>query len=152
LLSDGAFVSVFAVGTDVAPRFECFSLAVETRETFLGPVTAFATPRDGTAMSVLLREEYTEPAPANDSLGVVGQGPGTMQRAAKPGQILEHALACCLVAYGLLIEGGGERLAINAGWSPFEVESTTDEDQINELLSESEAVSVAQYLERYHAS
>ena len=125
---------------------------METSERFLGPVTAFVTPKGGTSMLVLLREEYTEPAAANDSLGFVGQRPGTMQTAAKPGHIPEHAVASCLVAHGLLIEGGRERLAVSAGWFPFETEVTTDKDRITELLSESEALPVARYLQLYGSS
>ena len=57
LLSDGASVTVFVVGTDIAPRFECFALAMEPDEMPSGPVTAFVTPTGHPAMSILLREE-----------------------------------------------------------------------------------------------
>ena len=127
LLSDGAAVRAFVVGTDIAPRFECFSLAMEADEMPSGPVTAFVTPTGCLAMSVLLREEYIEPTAEEDVIGLLGQRPWMAQSAAKPGNVPLRAWASCLVAYGLLIEGANECLAVTAGWFPYDVEVTTDE-------------------------
>lgn len=152
LLSDGEAVKVFAVGTDIAPRFECFSLAMEADEMPSGSVIDFVTPMGGRAMGVLLREEYIEPNAEEDAVGRLGQRPWMTQSAVKPGNVPLQAWASCLVAYGLLVEGVQERLAITAGWFPYDVEVTTDEALIAELLSESEVLPVEQYLQKYHAS
>ena len=82
---------------------------------------------------------------------MLGQRPGMTHSAAKPGCVPLHAWASCLVAYGLLFEGANGRLAITADWFPYHIEATTDESQIAELLSESDALSVAEYLQRYHS-
>jgi hypothetical protein len=146
-LFDGSSVKVSVVGTDVAPKFECFSLALDVAKAPAESVTAFATPKDGTAISILFREEYIETF-TGDSSHLVGQHPMT-QTAAKPGHVPKDALASCLVAYGLLIEGAKSRLAIVAGWLPFKIEATTDEARIAAHLAESEAVSIARYAELY---
>jgi hypothetical protein len=147
LLSDGRSVKVSVVGTDVAWKFECFSLALDVDKTPTESVTAFATPRDGTAISILLREEYIEPF-TGDASGLVGQNPMT-QTAAKPGHVPKHALVSCLVAYGLLIEGARNRLVVVADWFPFKIEATTDDARIATHLEESEPVSIARYAELY---
>src|SRR5258706_14367617 len=113
LLSDGSSVKVSVVGMDVAPRFECFSLALDVDRAPTESVTAFTTPRDATAISILLREEYIEPF-TGDPSDLVGQGNPTHQTAAKPGHVPKRALASCLVAHGLLIEGAKSRLAVVA--------------------------------------
>lgn len=150
ILSDDSSVRVSAVGTDVAPRFECFSLALDADKSPTGPVTAFAIPKDGAAISILLREEYIEPF-IGDPSDVVGQHP-TTQTAARPGHVPERAFASCLVAYGILIEGAKCRLAVVADWFPFKIEATTDEARITAHLGKSEAVSIARYIQLYGLS
>lgn len=147
LLSDGSSVRVSVVGVDVAPRFECFALAMDADQAPTGPMTAFATPKGGTATSVLLREEYIEPF-TGDPSDPVGQPPATTQDAAKPGHA-PKCLASCLVAYGLLIEGAKGRLVVAADWFPYKIEATTDEARIAILLSDSEPVSIARYVHQY---
>ena len=66
---------------------------------------------------------------------------------AKPGHVPQNALAACIVAYGLLIEGANHRLAIAANWFPYKLDATTDETRIGTYLSDSEAVSIASYVE-----
>jgi hypothetical protein len=150
LLPDGISVKVSVAGTDIAPKFECFSLVLDVDKTPTESVTAFATPKDATAVSVLLREEYVAPF-TGDPSHLVGQRPIT-HAAAKPGHVPRDALASCLVAYGLLIEGARSRLAVVADWFPFKIEATTDETRIAAYLGESEAVSIARYAELYGCS
>jgi hypothetical protein len=148
LLSNNSFLKVSVFGTDVGPRFECFSLALDIARAPKEPVRAFKGRRSGTAASVLLREEYTEPF-TGDSSGLVGTPPTMTQTAIKPGHVPEQALASCVVAYGLLIAGDTERLIVAADWSPYKLDVTTDEVNISALLAESEIVSIADYVHRF---
>jgi hypothetical protein len=120
LLSEDESLRVSVVATDVARRFECFSLALEIDKAPQGSATAFVTRKDDNATFVLIREEYTEPFTGDpSSLGLIGQPPTTAQQAARPGHVPAHALESCVVAFGLLIEGDEERLVVAAGWSPY---------------------------------
>jgi hypothetical protein len=151
LLSDGSSVKVSVVGVDIAPRFECFSLAVDPDEAPPGSITAFATPKGCTTAFILIREEYIEPF-TGDPSELLGQLPAMEQKAAKVGHVPKHALASCLVAYGLLVEGIKGRLVVAADWFPFNIEATTDEVRITALLKESELVSIAHYIQQYGLS
>jgi hypothetical protein len=54
-----------------------------------------------------------------------------------------------VVAFGLLIEGDEERLAVAADQFPYKLEVTTDETRIAVLSTESELVSVARYIRQF---
>lgn len=149
---DGRSVEVTVVGTDVAPRFECFSLALSVEKPPVGQVIAFATRSGAIPVCVLLREEYIEPFTGDASkLQLRGQ-PSNVQSASKPGEVPSHALASCLVAYGLLIEGLEGRLAVVADWFPFRISVTRDETEISAHLAVSDVVPLARYAEAYGVS
>jgi hypothetical protein len=146
-LSTGRAVEISAVETLVAPRFECFSLAMQPDAMTVNVTVPFKSSADAEA-SILIREEYVE-AYDGDATRLVGSAPRTIQKATVPGHVPAHALMSCQTAYGLLIEGAGGRLLVAADWAPFNVVVTTDEDQISKLLAESEMVSSRDYIERY---
>jgi hypothetical protein len=148
VLLDGHGVKISVVDTIVAPRFECFSLAVEADSEGIKSTVPFASPTGETEAFALIREEYVEPY-NEDTEGLVGSPPRTIQRAAIPGRVPSHALASCQVAYGLLIEGTSCRLMVAADWFPFKIEATIDEDRISEFLRDSEAIPVERYIQQY---
>lgn len=146
VLRDGRLVEVSVVATDVAPKFECFSLSLSFADLERLPTIQC----EGLAMSVLLREEYVKPFDGNpQDYGYVGSGPGYTQAAAKPGKAPSSALATCLVAYGLLFVGGAGRLVVAVDWFPFNIDMTTDEERIAEYLGESDIYALAEYLDRF---
>jgi len=148
VLSSGSSLRVSVVDTAVAPRFECFSLALEMDVTEIKPSMPFASPASDAGAFILVREEYIEPY-TGDTEGLVGGAPRTIQRAARPGHVPVGALMSCQVAYGLLIEGIDGRLVVAADWFPFKIEATTDEEHISSLLRESEPVQIEHYIERF---
>jgi hypothetical protein len=148
ILDDGSVVVVFVTGTNVGWRFECFSLAVEFDSPPDSPVISFAILKENITVSILIREDYHEPH-VGDRSQMLGTGPAMVHRAAKPGQVPQHALNSCLVAYGLLISGAERRLAIVADWFPYNIEVTTDESVIETHLDVSDALSVDRYSALY---
>jgi hypothetical protein len=138
-------VEVSVVGNDIAPKFECFSLALSVQTPPGGPVTAFATRSGDAPFYVLLREEYVEPF-VGDATNLHGQ-PHSAQSAAKPGHVPGHASASCLVAYGMLIQGLEGRLAIVADWFPFRIGVTSDEAEISGHLAVSDVIPLARYVQ-----
>ena len=144
ILAGGTSVIVFVMGTDVGWRFECFSLAVEFDSPPELPLTSFAIPKENIAVSILVREEYSEPY-IGDRSQMLGTGPTMVQKAAKPGQVPSHASNSCLVAYGLLMSGPERQLAIVADWFPYNIEVATDESAIAAHLEVSDAMSIDRY-------
>jgi hypothetical protein len=148
VLSDCRSIRVSVIGTDIAWRFECFSLALDVDASPTESITPFVTPEGATVISILVREEFVEPYTGDRSL-MVGQGPTLVQQARKPGQVPANATASCIVAYGMLLEGIGGRLLVAADWFPFNIIATTEEPRISEFLGESEAMPLLHYIHRY---
>jgi len=147
LLPDDTSLEVSGVGKDIAPKFECFSLALEiTEPARRSAFLPFEITRPA-VVSVLLREEYTEPF-TGDPSGLVGQNPIT-QTAAPPGFVPEHAFESCLVAYGVVIEGAKHCLAVVADWAPYKIEVVTHQEWVSDLMTLSEVVPVADYVRRF---
>jgi len=146
ILSGDRAVRVTIVETDVAPKFECFSLALEMLGMPTGPMSPFLLPSVKN-VSVLLREEYVEPSD-DDHPGLVGAKPRFNQTGAKPGHVPKTAIESCLVAYGLLIEGGSD-LLIAADWFPYNIEVTTDSERITALVDDSDRMSISRYIQQH---
>jgi hypothetical protein len=146
-LADGVTVRIAAYGNSPTEDLECFSLALETLKVAPPSVAGFQAWEGKGAISVLLREEYLRPL-TGDRTGVVGSNPKS-QVAVRPGNVPKSALASCLVAFGLLVEGDEERLVIAADWFPLKIDTTTDEARIVAYLAESEAVPIDRYIEQH---
>lgn len=147
LLPNDTSLEVSVVGKDIAPKFECFSLALEIAEPARPSAFLPFEIAPPAVVSVLLREEYTEPF-TGDPSGLVGQNP-INQTATLPGLVPEHAFDRCLVAYGISIEGEKHALAIVADWQPFTIEIAPLRERVSDLMALSEVVPIADYVSRF---
>ncbi|HWA51389.1 MAG TPA: hypothetical protein VG742_24175, partial [Dongiaceae bacterium] len=135
------------VDTQVAPRFECFSLKIEPEDAAIDVACSLPSLVDP-EVSVLIREEYIEPY-SGDATGLVGGPPRTIQQATVPGRTPVGALMSCRVAFGVLWKSIGGKLVAAADWAPFNVRVTADKDEISTILGQSEIVPVDTYVQRY---
>jgi len=164
---EGDAIKIEAFGTDIAPKFECFALAldampaevawwpwrrVRTLRTAQGRECVDASRRcafrkGAYDAAVLTREEYIQPF-EGDASGLVGRNP-VGQSAAKPGRAPLEASGKCRVEYGILLRSQSEVLAVCADWFPLRLDVATDLVQVSELLAESEAAPLQRYLDAY---